>query len=249
MKTILFGILFTMINITTSLSQNEIGKKQPSVPVSRVVIRVLDKVTFKPIDAEILIASQSPDHEAAPMFEDRGYKYKIAVKDTTTFSIYAPGYEPLNVSMVANDFNGTEVFYLTPKDDKDHLLTEKSSRENVRPILRDDITSTLYFSQSNTNMANRSKEELAVLVDFLNKNEFFQIELAGHTDNVGDEYKNMMLSVDRTSVIRQYLLANQVSPARIKSRAFGCTRPAAPNDSERNRKFNRRVEVRIAPVY
>ena len=249
MKTIICSIIFTLINVSAALSQDEPLKKQPNILVSRVVVRVLDKETFKPVDAKILITSQNPDNQIVPIFEDKGYKYKIPDKDTTTFSIYAPGYEPLNASIVASDFNGTEVFYLTPKaDERERLRADKNS-DYTKPILQDDINSTLYFSQSNTNMAYRSKQELELLVDFLTRNEFFRIEIAGHTDNVGDEDKNMMLSIDRASVIRQYLLANNVSPARIKSRAFGCTKPAAPNDTERNRKFNRRVEVRIAQGY
>jgi OOP family OmpA-OmpF porin len=248
MKTIIYTIIFTLINVSNALCQTEPGSKPPTVLLSKVIVRVLDKETFRPIDAKILISSQNPQNQIEPTFEDRGYKYKIAARDTTTFSIYAPGYESLNVSIVANDFNGTEVFYLTPKADEGSRLLAHN-HEQTKPILQDDITSTLYFSQSNTNLARRSEQELELLVDFLNKNKFYQIELAGHTDNVGDEDKNMLLSVDRASVIRQYLLANSVSPTRIKSRAFGCTKPAAPNDSERNRKFNRRVEVRIAPVY
>lgn len=248
MKTIIYAIIFTLITVSAALCQDEAVKKKPNVLVSRVIVRVLDKETFKPVDAKILITSQNPDNQIAPIFEDQAYRYKIAAKDTTTFSIYAPGYEPLNASIVANDFNGTEVFYLTPKaDERDRLANARD--EYTKPILQDEITSILYFSQSNTDMANRSKQELELLLEFLRRNEYFKIELAGHTDNVGDEDKNMMLSVDRASVIRQYLLANSVSPSRIKSRAFGCTKPVAPNDTERNRKFNRRVEVRIAQGY
>ncbi|MCE7040361.1 OmpA family protein [Dyadobacter sp. CY312] len=248
MKTIIYAIIFTLITVSAALCQDEAVKKKPNVLVSRVIVRVLDKETFKPVDAKILITSQNPDNQIAPIFEDQAYRYKIAAKDTTTFSIYAPGYEPLNASIVANDFNGTEVFYLTPKaDERDRLANARD--EYTKPILQDEITSILYFSQSNTDMANRSKQELELLLEFLRRNEYFKIELAGHTDNVGDEDKNMMLSVDRASVIRQYLLANSVSPNRIKSRAFGCTKPVAPNDTERNRKFNRRVEVRIAQGY
>ncbi|MCE7064998.1 OmpA family protein [Dyadobacter sp. CY326] len=250
MKTFVCAVIISLINCASALCQE--AKTHQYYSTSRVTLRVLDKETFQPIEAKILVASQSPGSQIAPVFEDKVYKYRLPLTDTCTFSIYAPGYEMLNESLLANEINGTEVFFLTPKE------VDKSPKPEVvatnavhahKPILHEDITSVLYFNQSNTNMSGRSQRELERVVDFLNMNENLQIELAGHTDNLGDEEKNMLLSWDRADVVKQHLLENNISPARIKSKAFGSARPVAPNDSERNRRFNRRVIIEMSPAH
>ncbi|CAG5069057.1 Peptidoglycan-associated lipoprotein [Dyadobacter sp. CECT 9623] len=251
MKTPVLATILFLATCATALCQEQQSKKT-AASRSKVTIRVLDRETFRPINANILIVSQNAGKQIVPLIQDNNYQYKIPVTDTTTFSIYAPGYETLNESILADEINATEVFYLTPKAAGNEKVAENTeantNSEFTRPVLREDITSTLYFIQSNTNMAGRSRPELEQVVDYMIRHEDLQIELAGHTDNVGDADKNYVLSVDRASVIRQYLISRNVSPSRIKSKAFGSTMPVAPNDSERNRRFNRRVEIRMKPT-
>ena len=83
------------------------------------------------------------------------------------------------------------------------------------------------------------------MLDFLKDHETVEIELKGHTDSKGDPAKNFRLSGDRADMVKKYLIANQISPARIKSKAFGSKIPIAPNDTEENRQLNRRVEMRV----
>ncbi|WP_221391527.1 OmpA family protein [Dyadobacter sp. NIV53] len=250
MKTFMYIIVFTILYSTIAQCQVEPGRNQQNFSISQVTMRVLDKETFKPVNAKIFIVSQKQENTVVPIFEDKIYKFKIPVTDTTTFSIYAKGYETLTESILASEINGIEAFYLTPKTNDTTELDGKLNINNVsemsHPILRDDITSVLYFKQSSTNLSPRSKQELERVLDFTSRNEILRIELAGHTDNLGDAERNMELSVDRASVVRQYLMANNISPARIRNKAYGSTRPAAPNDSERNRRFNRRVVIRMA---
>ncbi len=252
MKTFIYAIIFSLINCSISLSQDDSDKRQQLAPRSRVTVRVLDKETFKPVQAKILIVSQRPENQIDPVFEDRIYKYRISGNDTTTFSIFAQGYETLNESVRASEINGTEVFYLTRKRPDGNQLAgtvESSTMPYVSvPTLPEDITSVLYFSQSSTDMSARSRYELERLLDFLTKHKVRQIEVMGHTDNVGDPAKNVALSSDRATLVRQ-LLANSSSPAKVKTKAFGSAKPAAPNDCERNRRFNRRVEIRMEPAF
>jgi OmpA-OmpF porin, OOP family len=251
MKTLLYTAILTLLNYAIALCQTEPGKKKESTPVSKVTVRVLDRETFKLLSANVIIVSQSPENQFDPVFEDKVYKYKISGTDTTTFSVFAKGYETLSESIVASEINGTEFFYLTPKaGDRGQKGNIEKANISVtpRPILPEDITSVLYFHQSSTRMSLRSQRELERVLDFLRRTEIRRIELSGHTDNVGDPVKNVTLSADRVSLVRQ-LFTNTSLPGRIKVEALGSSRPAAPNDCERNRRFNRRVEIRIEPVY
>jgi outer membrane protein OmpA-like peptidoglycan-associated protein len=72
-----------------------------------------------------------------------------------------------------------------------------------------------------------------------------EIEIIGHTDNVGSDDTNQILSEKRAASVRNYLIKKGISAERIKSSGKGPSEPVADNDSEAERKKNRRTEIRI----
>jgi outer membrane protein OmpA-like peptidoglycan-associated protein len=72
------------------------------------------------------------------------------------------------------------------------------------------------------------------------------IEVEGHTDNVGDEQFNLMLSEDRALAVRNYLNQNGGIPLHaMNTIAFGEEKPIADNSSKDGRAQNRRVVIRV----
>ncbi|KAB2962757.1 OmpA family protein [Zoogloea sp.] len=71
------------------------------------------------------------------------------------------------------------------------------------------------------------------------------VSLEGHTDSVGPENGNLVLSVNRAIAVRQALVARGVPESRLAVVGHGFSRPIAPNDSEAGRRVNRRVEIVI----
>lgn len=70
----------------------------------------------------------------------------------------------------------------------------------------------------------------------------------GHTDNRGDEKRNMELSQQRAEAVKNYLVKEfQIDPGEITSRGFGYTIPLVPNTSPENMRRNRRVEILFLP--
>lgn len=69
------------------------------------------------------------------------------------------------------------------------------------------------------------------------------VRVEGHTDNVGSEAYNKVLSELRAHVVALELARRGADPKRLRPVGFGETRPVAPNDSEENRRRNRRVEI------
>ena len=66
----------------------------------------------------------------------------------------------------------------------------------------------------------------------------------GHTDNRGDEERNMRLSWDRCDSVKSYLTSHfGITEDRIKTQGFGYSRPRVPNDTPENMLKNRRVEI------
>ena len=71
------------------------------------------------------------------------------------------------------------------------------------------------------------------------------IEIAGHTDNVGDAAANMTLSQQRADAVRNALVRDGVNPAMLTARGYGDTRPVASNDTSNGRLRNRRIEFTL----
>jgi outer membrane protein OmpA-like peptidoglycan-associated protein len=73
-----------------------------------------------------------------------------------------------------------------------------------------------------------------------------QLEVEGHTDNVGSDEFNARLSEKRADTVRAYLVSQGVSPDTVIARGFGKTQPVASNDTASGRQQNRRVEVVVS---
>jgi outer membrane protein OmpA-like peptidoglycan-associated protein len=72
------------------------------------------------------------------------------------------------------------------------------------------------------------------------------IAIAGHTDSVGRPDANQALSENRATAVKEWLTSQGGVPAaRISTRGYGQSQPAATNDTAEGRQKNRRVEIRI----
>ncbi|GAA4391287.1 PA14 domain-containing protein [Hymenobacter koreensis] len=101
----------------------------------------------------------------------------------------------------------------------------------------------LYFEQGKARLLPTSQPELNRLVKALQTQPDLQLEIAGHTDNVGDAAKNLALSEQRALLVRQYLVRHGIDSVRLVARGYGGSRPVADNQDPRQRPRNRRVEV------
>ncbi|MBP6729997.1 MAG: OmpA family protein, partial [Microthrixaceae bacterium] len=73
-----------------------------------------------------------------------------------------------------------------------------------------------------------------------------KLQVAGHTDDVGDAAKNQALSEQRANTIRDALVARGVAADRLTTAGFGPTRPIADNATDEGRQRNRRIEFVVA---
>ena len=73
-----------------------------------------------------------------------------------------------------------------------------------------------------------------------------RIEITGHTDDVGNEAANLVLSVQRADAVAEQLLMAGLDEELIEHRGEGEASPLVENDSEQSRAKNRRVEIRVS---
>ncbi len=107
------------------------------------------------------------------------------------------------------------------------------------------ILKNIFFDTNKFDIKDESKSELQKLVDFLTLNKGVHIEVSGHTDNVGSNQANQVLSENRARSVYQYLVANGIDASRLSFKGYGEPQPVATNDTDEGRGRNRRTEFKI----
>ena len=86
---------------------------------------------------------------------------------------------------------------------------------------------------------------LQAAADTLKKHPDLQIEVAGHSDDIGDANMNIGLSMRRAKTVRNYLIRYGVEESRLTFKGYGEAQPIADNSTAEGRATNRRVELRL----
>ena len=72
-----------------------------------------------------------------------------------------------------------------------------------------------------------------------------QIEVAGHTDNVGAVAANEDLTLKRANTVVKYLVGKGANIAQYKAKGYGSIKPIADNSTTESRAQNLRVEYTV----
>ncbi|MDX2284029.1 MAG: OmpA family protein [Bacteroidia bacterium] len=107
------------------------------------------------------------------------------------------------------------------------------------------VLNNLFFESGRFELQETSRPELETLLGFLQDNPRLRIEIQGHTDNVGSEQDNQLLSARRAEAVRSWLVERGIEAARITAAGYGESRPVADNETEAGRAQNRRTEFKV----
>ncbi|MFA5575175.1 MAG: DUF5723 family protein [Brumimicrobium sp.] len=103
----------------------------------------------------------------------------------------------------------------------------------------------LEFETAKAVIKEDSYPSLNGLADVLKKKPEWKLQISGHTDNVGNAQKNMVLSKNRAESVQKFLMERGIDKDRFNVLYFGDTQPIAPNNTAEGRQKNRRVEMKI----
>ncbi len=155
----------------------------------------------------------------------------------------------LNVNKTAYLFH-SENFSLSEKAtlDKPYQLsidlypipkeTVASVPEKAKPI----ILKNVFFESGSAALKSTSIAELTRLKELLEENPTLNIQINGHTDNVGSDADNLNLSDNRAKAVQDYLIKNGIATDRLRYKGYGENQPIDTNDTEEGRRNNRRTE-------
>ena len=205
---------------------------RPAPPVPTTATwdgRVLDATTFQPLPAASLRLNRAEGSVGVLLSAKGEFAYTSATPGRPyRYHVEHPGYFPADSTWPAAP--GPLM--------RDVLLRPLAVGETL-PL------DQVQFEQSKAVLLPTSYPALGRLVRLLVDNPGLNIELRGHTDNVGPAEKNVVLSEQRVSAVMAYLVGHGVEAPRITGLGLGGAEPVASNAQEATRRLNRRVEFRI----
>lgn len=103
------------------------------------------------------------------------------------------------------------------------------------------------FDSGKSQLLAASSQNMAQLAEFFKRNPERKASIEGHTDSVGSEESNRLLSDHRAGAVKAALVRMDVPANRLSTQGFGEDSPVASNDTPAGRQMNRRVEIVISP--
>ncbi len=217
-------------------------------------------------DADIYVA-HLPE-QSVPIIQFKGHVYRKDNERPVAATITVTDNETKQLVAItnSNSFNGRFTTILPPLAnynitvDLPHYLFyseninvpdqveyyEVSKEIYLEPLSTEGSISAMrniFFLPGESEIRVESETELNNIYKKLSDDPDLEIEIAAHTDNMGDPMVNKLLSQARAQAIKDYLIAKGVDPNRVFAVGYGGEFPVADNESEEGRNKNRRVEV------
>lgn len=204
-------------------------------PIIVIRGRVLDKKTNEPLQADIIytnILTGEVIGQATSNGETGEYTVALPAGKFYSYLGKAENYLPVSENFDAREITESAVI------ENDLYLVPVEIGQTIR-------LNNIFFDSGKATLKPESNEELNNVVKLLNNSPNMEIEISGHTDNVGSDAFNLKLSDDRANAVMNYIVSQGIDQSRITAKGYGESKPIADNDTDKGRQTNRRVEFTI----
>jgi OOP family OmpA-OmpF porin len=230
MNKVILSILFLMVFSVTSFCQ----VLQPTETEALLECIITDPERI-PEEGAIVIVETSDKSFTKEGTSDIDGKFKLLVPEGKKINI--------TVKKFGKDFHFNNIEL--PLADGPSEFTQFLRIKLVKSYVRGYTLDHLYFDVNKWDIKPEAYPTLDKLYASFKKSSTLVVEIAGHTDNVGEEKDNLRLSQRRADAIRNYLIKKGISADRILSKGYGEKEPVATNDTEAGKAKNRRTEVKV----
>lgn len=198
--------------------------------VTKVEGTLTDSVTNKPLSGVISIIDMDNGVEISSKYIRPDGSFEFNLIDSTRYMIL----------IQSPDFFTIE---------RELELRGDTSLDVMTTVIDYSIPLVFQNIEFDQNMA-EIKPDMEPILDevayFLIDHPTYRLEIAGHTDSAGDPEFNQTLSQDRAEAIRRYILNKVNIPGdRIDAIGYGSSKPLREEQTEEDRRINRRVEFII----
>lgn len=195
-------------------------------PETRITFTVTDSLTSRPVAANVIVRN------------NEGRK----IMQTTSDSLHSVLAVLLDDRVPFYTVNATAVDYFPFHD----TITQPETFQGVvmsPKEVKSFVLYNIYFANGKTHILESSEPALQELYRFLSARPNQHIRIVGHTDNIGSDRSNQILSEGRCQEVRRAMIDKGISADRIQTEGRGERDPIVPNDSDEHRQMNRRVEI------
>lgn len=214
--------------------------------VTFVKARIIDDISKLPISADIEIVnlSNKSDSKKGHSGKDGNYINSLLVSHEYGFFVSAPGYIYKSLYFDLSEMKPAYDPYVL-----EIKMTKIPAKEKVethivekpKPIILENI----FFESGSSALDKKSNIEIKRLAELIIRSGEMNVEIAGHTDNVGSIDENQRLSEDRARAVVDALVSYGVSKEKLSYIGLGETNPLESNETAQGRKINRRTTFRI----
>lgn len=218
----------------TVTNSSQPGTTASTTSEAKVSIAIQDAVSRDQLNAQVVLRSKDgKEHEMTS--PERGVYEATLTNDSHTPMVYkleinSIGYSAQTATIYLGGLSSTVMTF------SDTIRLQKLST-NV-PALID-----IYFGHDSDEPL--SFNGIQDFIAMMERSPSMLIEIGGHTDSLGPNEYNQLLSQRRANAVKNYLQRLGIDPGRIRAIGYGETRPVAPNDSQEGRRLNRRTEFII----
>jgi outer membrane protein OmpA-like peptidoglycan-associated protein len=176
--------------------------------------------------------------------------------------IHGVDWQQAEVTLSAGIHEVRVQYFQGPREDVALVLEWGPDEENLRPLDFAALAPAVYRREGNrlraemsggvlfaTNSADLQPQAVALLAEIkrtmIDPHPGARITIEGHTDDVGSDTDNQGLSERRARSVSTWLTGQGVAASRIQATGHGEAQPKVPNNSDRNRALNRRIEITV----
>lgn len=209
------------------------------LPVTYVKAVVKDALTKQPLQVALSMLDVAADSVLieAQTTEDGSFLACLPVGDNYSLYLSKPGYFFHSEFFELKELSSVKEPFLL-EIEMYPIVSEKTDGDKVKPI----VLKNVFFETGSAVLLPESKTELDKLKKLLEENPALGIKINGHTDNVGAETDNQVLSEARAKAVQDYLAQNGIDPSRLSHAGYGESQPVSDNETPEGRRQNRRTE-------
>ena len=132
---------------------------------------------------------------------------------------------------------------ITVNDGRGGIATDAVTIQVMRPVVKEFVFEDVHFDFDRYSLRPEATRALDEAIKTLQGNPEVQLEIEGHTCNIGTAEYNLALGERRSSAVREYLADRGISADRLRTVSYGEERPKHDNAREETRRLNRRAAL------
>ncbi len=231
------GMVYVNDPTLRSIHLNSSKSDNPKTKNADIIGKVIDD-SGNPIKVQIDVTDAATGQVIAkPQSLSTTGNFKVAIPSGKSYDFVfnKSGYLFQSLNVLIPDTIGYE------KDLKEIVLQKVEVGKKI-------VLNNIFFDAGQSALRQESFKELESTIKLMSTMTTLQIEISGHTDNVGSSSSNKKLSEERAKAVVDYLISKGADAKRLQFKGYGSSQPIASNGDDAGRQKNRRTEFKVLKV-